>query len=104
MIIQLENKKLIKIIKTKKVYVKMQAFVNVQMVRDSEMRFETFETDFMTEFAKGYLQVDITEKEESLKEYENAFKELEDKNSFKADYISTLIDVLKMEIKDLRKI
>lgn len=54
--------------------------------------------DFFKELLKGYLEAEISKKRELLKEYLIAYDKLEDKNSFNAQYLETLIAVLRDEI------
>lgn len=56
--------------------------------------------EFITELANGYLNVEITEKEELMKEFSKAYEDIEDKDSFNGQYLEILIDVLEDEIKE----
>ncbi|MFX1394468.1 MAG: hypothetical protein ACFFAH_12960 [Promethearchaeota archaeon] len=56
--------------------------------------------DFIAELAKGYLEVEITEKKETLKGYIDTYQKIEDKDTFNAQYLKILIDVLKDEINE----
>lgn len=51
--------------------------------------------DFWHEFVKGYLEVEEMKKRELLKEYQEAYNNIEDKDSFNAQYLETLIFNLK---------
>jgi len=54
--------------------------------------------DFISEFSKGYLELEFLEKQEQLFEYINAYEALDDKTSFHAEYLLSLIDFIKSEI------
>jgi len=60
------------------------------------------EKEFISEFAKGYLDLDIIEKENQLHDYLEAYDNLRDKDSFNAQYLENLISVLKKEVQELR--
>jgi len=60
--------------------------------------------DFMAELAEGYLEVENTKKRETLKGYIDAYQKIEDKDTFNAIYLKILIDVLKDEIKEKKKL
>ncbi|TFF88747.1 MAG: hypothetical protein EU549_02420 [Promethearchaeota archaeon] len=51
--------------------------------------------DFWTEFGSGYLEAEELKKEELLREYQDAYNKIEDKHSFNAQYLETLIYNLK---------
>lgn len=53
---------------------------------------------FLIELSNGYLELEFIKKQEQLNEYMRAYDELEDKESFNAQYITTLIDNLKLEL------
>lgn len=53
---------------------------------------------FMEELKEGYLYWETEKKKQQLGEYINAYQEIENKDSFNAQYLKTLIDVLKAEI------
>ncbi|MFW9771272.1 MAG: hypothetical protein ACFFFB_08640 [Candidatus Heimdallarchaeota archaeon] len=53
---------------------------------------------FLPEFSIGYLELEYFEKQKQLSEYMRAYDELEDKESFNAQYIASLIDNLKLEL------
>ena len=50
---------------------------------------------FWKEFAQGYFEVEEMKKQKELKEYIEAYDNIEDKNSFNAQYLETLIYNLK---------
>lgn len=54
--------------------------------------------DFISEFSKGYLELEFLEKQKQLLEYINAYEELDDKTSFHAEYLLSLIDFINSEI------
>lgn len=61
------------------------------------------EDNFQKELIRGHFSSLIIEKQKELCMYENAYADLEDKTSFNAEYIDSLIYVLKAELKDLMK-
>ncbi|MFX1315722.1 MAG: hypothetical protein ACFE9T_07650 [Promethearchaeota archaeon] len=66
---------------------------------ENEIKVCNFKYDeFVEEIKRGYLYWEIEKKRQLLMEYLNAYQEIEDKNTFNAQYLETLIDVLKAEI------
>ena len=61
------------------------------------------EDNFQKELIQGHFSSLIYEKQKELCMYENAYADLGDKTSFNADYIESLIYVLRAELKDLMK-
>ncbi|MFX1497172.1 MAG: hypothetical protein ACFFBH_06580 [Promethearchaeota archaeon] len=53
---------------------------------------------FFIELSTGYLELEFIEKQEELNEYMRVYDEIEDKESFKAQYLASLIDNLKLEL------
>jgi len=56
------------------------------------------ESDFTSELAKAYFELEFDNKKRRLDEYSKAYEQIEDKNSFNAQYLETLIDVLIIEL------
>ncbi|MFX0059643.1 MAG: hypothetical protein ACFE8J_15200 [Candidatus Heimdallarchaeota archaeon] len=54
---------------------------------------------FLEEFTKGYLELELNEKIERLSEYLYAYREIDDKNTYNAQYLESLIELFKKEIK-----
>ncbi|MFW9938417.1 MAG: hypothetical protein ACFFD5_12270 [Candidatus Thorarchaeota archaeon] len=54
---------------------------------------------FKQEFAKGYLELELIEKNTLLSEYLYAYQEIDNKDSFNAQYLESLIELLKQEIE-----
>ena len=69
------------------------------MINEVAEQEKNHDDDFMAELAKGYLEIEITEKSETLKGYIESYQKIDDKDSFNAQYLKILIDVLKDEIK-----
>ncbi|MBY8979111.1 MAG: hypothetical protein KGD72_01865 [Candidatus Lokiarchaeota archaeon] len=59
--------------------------------------------EFTSEFARGYFEAEIIEKETQLSEYLNAYNAIREKDSINRQYIETLIYLLKSEIKGIQK-
>ena len=59
-------------------------------------------SEFISEFSRGYFEVEIIEKETQLNEYLNAYYAIREKDSFNRQYIETLIYLLKSEIKGIQ--
>lgn len=84
----------------------MQVFVNVPEQREKMevgnsskvKKSRESKKQFLKEFAQGYLEAEKMKKMELLRLYENEYESLEDKDSFKAQYLESLIYVLKKEI------
>jgi len=60
-------------------------------------------SEFTSEFAQGYFEAEVIEKEILLNEYLNAYNAIREKDSFKRQYIETLIYLLKSEISGIQK-
>lgn len=71
--------------------------VKLPLIEDEEKKQNN---EFLKELAEGYLEVEISKKKELLKEYSKAYDNLQDKDSFNAQYLETLISVLRDELKD----
>ncbi|MFX1451744.1 MAG: hypothetical protein ACFFCM_12925 [Promethearchaeota archaeon] len=69
--------------------------VKVNLINNSK---KMTDDDFWSEFAKAYFEHEKMEKISVLKEYQKAYKEIEDKDSFNAQYLEVLIDQLKSEV------
>ncbi|MFX0008965.1 MAG: hypothetical protein ACFE9R_01510 [Candidatus Hermodarchaeota archaeon] len=61
------------------------------------------EDNFQKDLIQGHFSSLIYEKQMELRMYENAYSALDDTTSFNAEYIESLIYVLKSELKDLMK-
>ena len=61
------------------------------------------EDNFQKELIQGHFSSLIYKKQTELWMYENAYSALNNKTSFNAEYIESLIYVLKSELKDLMK-
>jgi len=53
--------------------------------------------DFISDFSKGYLELKFQEKQNQINDYINAYELLDDKESFHAQYLLSLIENLKFE-------
>lgn len=60
-------------------------------------------SEFISEFARGYFEAEIIEKETQLNEYINAYNAIRENDSFNRQYIETLIYLLKSEITGIQK-
>lgn len=69
--------------------------VKVDLIKKSE---KTTNDNFWSEFAEAYFEHERMEKISTLKEYQKAYHEIEDKESFNAQYLEVLIDLLKSEV------
>lgn len=54
--------------------------------------------EFISDFSRGYLEVEFLEKQTQLNEYINAYNLLDDKESFHGQYLLSLIELLRAEI------
>ena len=59
--------------------------------------------DFIPELAESYLEAEILKKKEILHGYIEAYSDIDDKDSFNAEYLLVLIEMLKAEIEDETK-
>ena len=80
-----------------KMEITMKNFIELEA--DSEVQSETA---FLKELREGYLNAEIEKKKEQLKEYEEEYNQLEDKDSIKAQYLDSWIFVLKEEIEEMK--
>ncbi|MFW9948992.1 MAG: hypothetical protein ACFFKA_02555 [Candidatus Thorarchaeota archaeon] len=60
--------------------------------------------NFNRELAYGQFNALIYEKQRDLNQYLTAYNNLSDKRSFKADYLDSLIYIVKKEITELQKL
>jgi len=67
----------------------------VDIIKEPE---KTIDEDFWAEYAKAYFDYEKMEKMERIKEFEKAYEEMEDKDSFNGQYLEVLITQLKSEI------
>jgi len=69
--------------------------VIVEVITSSEKKIDV---DFWDEYAKAYFEYERLEKLERLKGFEKAYENIEDKDSFNAQYLEILIYNLKSEL------
>ena len=73
----------------------------VELKTENEVKVDLFKyNEFAEELKQDYLYWELEKKKQQLSEYINAYQEIEDKDSFNAQYLETLIDLLKSEIID----
>jgi len=71
----------------------MQVMVDVRISSEKKN-----DQDFWDEYGRAYFEYEKMEKIERLKEFEEAYEKIEDKDSFNAQYLEVLIDNLKSEV------
>jgi hypothetical protein len=54
--------------------------------------------EFISDFSRGYLEIEFLEKQSQLSEYIKAYNLLDDKESFHGQYLLSLIEFLRAEI------
>lgn len=59
--------------------------------------------EFINDLAIDWTENELWEKEEELKEYQEAYYSIYDKESYNAEYISSIIFLLKNKIKKIRE-
>ncbi len=67
-----------------------------ECIREKEYHQEY--SDFISDFSKGYVELEFLEKQKQLAEYLRSYEQLNDKESFHAQYLLSLIKNLKFEI------
>ncbi len=73
--------------------------VMMQVMVDDKVNSEKKDDqDFWDEYGRAYFEYERREKMERLKEFEEAYEKLADKNSFNAQYLEILIDNLKSDV------
>jgi hypothetical protein len=73
--------------------------VIVKKKSENEAKIDNIEyNEFVEELRKGYYYWEIEKKIKQLTDYINAYNEIQNKTSFNAQYLKTLIDILKVEI------
>jgi len=72
--------------------------VMMQVMVDDKVNSEKDDQDFWDEYGRAYFEYERREKMERLKEFEEAYEKLADKNSFNAQYLEILIDNLKSDV------
>jgi len=60
--------------------------------------------DFVSELAKGHLWSEIDELEQRKTDFSVEYEQLNDKSSFKGQYLEVLIDNLESELKEKKKL
>jgi DNA/RNA-binding domain of Phe-tRNA-synthetase-like protein len=73
---------------------KMEVVIKAPVEVEEEDKKQTKE-EFWKEFGRGYLEVEKMKNKELLKEYQEAYENIKNKNSFNAQYLETLIFNLK---------
>ncbi len=81
----------------------MEMVINIQVGNVEKETVKRRENEFLSEFAQGLFWVEIDQKEEQLKEFIEAFENLDDKDSFNGQYLEVLIDGLKSDIIEKKK-
>jgi len=80
-----------------KMEITMKNFIELEA--DSEVQSEKA---FLKELREGYPNAEIEKKKEQLKEYEEEYNQLKDKDSIKAQYLDSWVFVLKEEIEEMK--
>lgn len=76
-----------------------QMEISVKFVEKVNKEFEHQSyREFISEFSKNYLELEFLEKQKQLYEYIEAYEDLENKESFHAQYLLSLIEFVKSEI------
>ena len=60
--------------------------------------------DFVSELAEGSLWIEIDELEQRLNDFSEEFEQINDKSSFKGQYLEVLIYNLESELKEMKKL
>jgi len=60
--------------------------------------------DFVSELAEGSLWSEIDELEQRLNDFSEEFEQINDKSSFKGQYLEVLIYNLESELKEMKKL
>ena len=76
---------------------KVEILVNIAK-KIEEKEFDQSYRDFISDFSKGYLELKFQEKQDQIFEYIKAYELLDDKESFHAQYLLSLIESMKFEI------
>jgi len=80
----------------------MESVVNMYVNTQVEHNKVKPSSDFAKEFAEGLIWAQIEEKKELMEAYSKELRNMEDKESFKGQYLETLIWELNSEIKALK--
>ncbi len=76
----------------------MEILVNV--VGDLEhYPYKSEKNEFIKEFSEGYLELELIEEEKQLNDYLKAYREIENKNSYNAQYLKILINNLQSKMR-----
>lgn len=81
----------------------MEVSVDVPVGSVEEERKKVREATFKDEVAKGYFWAELEEKRERYSEFKDEYEHMDDKTSYKAQYLETLMTNLKAEMEDLQK-
>lgn len=76
---------------------KMETLVKFSDIVKEKEYYEGYR-DFILDFSKGYIEIEFLEKQKQLTEYISSYDQLDDKESFHAQYLLSLIKNLNTEI------
>jgi len=82
----------------------MQTITKVDLDQFVDKRAKNTNTKFLSEFSKGYLWAEIDKQEKFIEELTQELKNMENRDSFKAQYLETWIESLKIDLEKDKKL
>ena len=83
---------------------KMQILTRMDVDQFVGKREKSSRAEFVSEFSKGYLWVEIDKQEQFIEGLTQELEAMKDRNSFKAQYLETWIESLKIDLEKDKKL
>ena len=81
----------------------MEIITRVDLENFAENTAKNSKAEFLSELAKGQLWAEVDRQEQFIKGLTNELENMEDKDSFKGQYLETWIESLKLDLKEDKK-
>ncbi len=82
----------------------MQTLTRMDMDQFVGKREKNSRAEFVSEFSKGYLWIEIDKQEQFIEGLTQELENMKDKNSFKAQYLESWIESLKIDLEKDKKV
>jgi len=82
----------------------MQSVVRMDMDQFMGRVEKIMNREFSCEFGKGYLWAEIDKQEQFIKDLTRELEKMKDENSFKAQYLETWIESLKIDLEKEKRL
>jgi len=81
----------------------METITKVDVDEFVDKRAKSSNAEFLSELGKDYLWAEIHKQEQFIKDLAQELESMKDKDSFKAQYLETWIESLKMDLEKEKK-